>query len=794
MKAGKLKYIIPIICLIFLACVQEEKTPVSSEISGGRRIENLKGIHPRLLLTKAKVKELRAALKTTHRPLWDRYLQDLPRMIGVSRRTRPLGDVRYDGDLAVELAFAWLMTGEDSLLQIAKEHVLRLTDPASWEAPGELLYLIGSHFLMGISLAYDWLYPALTQEERSQIASCLGREARTQYESIVKGRIWWRNQYFQNHSHSNYCGLAFAAAALYGEDDRAAEWLVVCDEFFQKIFTVMPADGSSVEGYAYAGYGGEYILKYAMLARELLGKDYTENSWMKNYTDYMVQGLLPLCSADKWAMTFGDGPHRGWTSTAQHLFLLASLYRNSSAQWMAEFTVALRDKGLGSHGWMMLLYYDPKVGEADPAAFPTLKYFPEIGQVMMRSAWDDTSATLVGFKCGPFMGRTHSADAAFDWGTGHAEPDAGSFQIFSHGRFLALGALYTGFKLSGNHNTVLIKERGQLGDEMPGFASIEALKFGHYPEILHTLSTESYDYVVGDVAKAYHPALGLKRYLRHLLFVKPDILVVADEFTLEEKGIVYNYRCQDIKTGPTLSRNRSGQVVGSQGEAFVIFDGVQGTYRIYICYLDNDPGAAEYSLAVDGKIIHSWKSMNEDRDDNLIEVTPAVELKKGSRISFRGRSMPEDFRLTKMAAFSKEVPVPRRAQWLMHFDPAARISSKASRITAALDGTTLDLYALAPAERTVNWESYEILRADLEPFNYHRTKRLVIEPVFRGNDLTMLTLLHAKTARFKALENVKAALENGQALIDWTRDGKRFSLNWDLQNKKINLSVPQSGY
>src|ERR1035441_5002836 len=248
-----------------------------------------------------------------------------------------------------------------------------------------------------------------------------------------------------------------------------------------------PADAGSRAGAAYAGYGGEYLLKYTLLAREVFGKDYTGTPWMRNYASYMVHGLLPVRTADEWAMTYGDAPRRATTSTAQHLFVLAGFYRDPVAQRMARLTIQLKPQGLGSHGWMMLLYYDPTVGEADLAILPTFKFFPEIGQTMMRSSWTDPDAMLVGFKCGPFMGMTLSPKAVFDFGTGHAATDAGSFQIFAEGKYWAVHPLYPGYKLTEDYNTLLFKGVGQLG-EQPGFGAAEALYFKHYPQIVYTES------------------------------------------------------------------------------------------------------------------------------------------------------------------------------------------------------------------------------------------------------------------------------------------------------------------
>jgi len=50
--------------------------------------------HPRLLLDPARVAELHARLGTTHRFLWERYRQDLPRMVAVSLDPRA-GNSRF---------------------------------------------------------------------------------------------------------------------------------------------------------------------------------------------------------------------------------------------------------------------------------------------------------------------------------------------------------------------------------------------------------------------------------------------------------------------------------------------------------------------------------------------------------------------------------------------------------------------------------------------------------------------------------------------------------------------------
>jgi Domain of unknown function (DUF4962) len=747
-------------------------------------------VHPRLLLDAGKIASLRARLETTHRALWERYQDDLPRMRAIAEGTEHADDPRYEGDLVPDLAFAWLMSGDPEVLAAAKKQLLRLTSGDGWGAREGLADLVPAHYLLGVALGYDWLYDVLTPAERTQVSARLGREAETQYRRITQERVWWRNQYFQNHSQSNHCALAFAAAALAGADERAERWQPVAERFFAKTFSVLPGDGSSLEGYAYAGYGGEYLLLYALLARDLLGHDLTGTPWMRHYAEYMLQGLLPRRTADEWAMTFGDAPRRGWTSTAQHLFTLARLHRDGAAQWMAGTVLDLREKGLGSRGWMMMLSYDPTVPTADPSTFPTFARFPEIDQVMMRSSWTDEDATLVGFKCGPFMGRTLSRDARFDYGTGHQDADSGSFQIFSHGEFLAIDPLYTAAERTRDHSTVLFKGHGQLG-EQAAFGSAEALRFGHYPEIVHVVTTPDYDYVVGDVTRAYHPALGLRRFLRHLLFLKPDVLLVADQISLREEGVVHDYAPEKLQTTGGLTHAKNGYVVGPAGEAFFDFAGDPGTYRLSVVYLDNVPEAGRYSLAVDGRAVYSWASRNEDRDDHLIEVSPPVRLRRGSRVAFRGAPMAPGTRVVKMSVFGEDVKTPREAEWLLHLDPKAAVRELPDRIEARLGRAALDLFRLAPEGAVVTWGRHAVARPEAEPFTFRETERIVIRPPFSGDEAFLLSLLHARAADAPSLAGVEAAVREGRVRVDWSRGSERVGLDWDLEGRTVEMTRSQ---
>ncbi len=747
----------------------------------------LEGPHPRVLLDRARVEALRPKLATTHRFLWDRYLQDLPRMMAAAARTSPIDDERYEGDLIADLSFAFLMTGREDVRDLAKAQLLRLVNDETWATDEGLIYLVPAHYIVGIAQGYDWLYDALTPDERARVAARLGREAEAQLTRATVERAWWRNQYAQNHSHSNTAALAFAAAALWGEDPRASRWMKTAEAFFDTTFSVLPRDGSSFEGYAYAGYGGEYIVNYALLQRDLFGKDDTKQPWIVHFPEYLLQGLLPFRTADDWAMTFGDAPRRGWTSTAQHLFNMVAWHRDGAAQWMALQTVALKPAGLGSHGWMMLLAYDPSIVPADPATFPTFARFPEIDEVRMRSSWTDPNATMVGFKCGPFLGHSLAGKAPFDYGTGHQDADSGSFQLFSHGQFLTIDPGYTGQERTEDHSTLLFRGHGQLG-EQAAFGSAEAMRFGHHPEIVHSESHADYDYVVGDVTRAYHPALGVERSVRHLLFLKPDVLLVADEIALKPTGVVVDFQPQDLQTAGGLKHASNGYVIGPEGEAFFVFDGGPGTYRIAAVYLDNVPGVGRYALEVDGRTVHTFRSHNEERDDNLIEVSGDVTLKRGSRVSFRAAPMSEGTRLTKLSMFSETAASAMSADWLLHLDPKAAVVATADGLEATLGGAALELHRLLPDGSRLEWASHKVAKPEVEPFTFRTTTRVHVQPRLTDGRGQVLTLLRGRAARAAPLADVTARNDDGGLRVGFTRDGRRVDVVWNLEKRTVRLA------
>ena len=154
-----------------------------------------------------------------------------------------------------------------------------------------------------------------------------------------------------------------------------------------------------------------------------------------------------------------------------------------------------------------------------------------MGIVSARTGWTGDE-NLVAFKCGPFIGHKAVMEFTYDPGGDHTHPDAGHFIVFANGEWL-FGDDGVGPKWTSRHNTLLIGGKGQLGEGGDDFISEEYLSTRARPRILTATVEPQYDHIAADVAQAYPRSLGLKRFVRHLLFIKPDVLLVLDDVLCE---------------------------------------------------------------------------------------------------------------------------------------------------------------------------------------------------------------------------------------------------------------------
>ena len=433
------------------------------------------------------------------------------------------------GNMIPHLALAYRLTGEREYLDSAAAWMLAACSYKTWGLRRvDGMDLATGHQLTGLGLGYDWLYQDLTDEQRTTIRAGMVRRAGAMARALMHRRVWWHGAYLQNHQWVNCTGLLTAGLAIWDEVPEAKGWVALAHETFLKALEMMGHDGASHEGEPYWEYGIEYILRWATLAKSMLGVDvFPHSPWLRNTTTYCLHMTLPrgawkgrLCVFD-----FADAPRTHWYGPDYMLRCLAAQYRDGRAQWLAARKEEARVCSTSSGSYLNLFWFDPTVPETPPDDQPPLHWFKDMGYVCARSDWGpDASALAV--RCGPPLGHRVQREIKKQMGDGHVHPDCGGPLFFAHGEFLLRDDGYMRPHSTGNHSCLLIDGRGQKHKSL-----FMAPPYG--PTVLRADSTAKWDLIVCDLAPAYDTDLGLKTYRRALLFLKPGVLVVADRVDAE---------------------------------------------------------------------------------------------------------------------------------------------------------------------------------------------------------------------------------------------------------------------
>ena len=530
-----------------------KQTGVAGDIP--EALKKYKNIHPRLFMTTASQKMLKE--KINSQP----YAEMLGKLKVVADKAVESGAPAYRpgsgydeqlwqrevGNAIPELAMMYCLTGIPKYLNSARDYMLTSASYPTWGI-GDIdnADLATGHQLFGIALGYDWLYNDLDKASLDSIRNCLLKRGSRSYELLSTGKIWWHDKYLHNHQHVNVTGLAAAGLALYGENKDVDNWIMISLQKLKQAISTHPPDGGWLEGIPYSGYSVEFLMKFMVLSNDLLGENlFTESSFFRNIATFRLYGMIPM---DYWEvsksrlMSIGDGPRSDWYGPDYLLRKLASEYNNGYAQWLAN---KMDSAGYTSFqaAFLNLLWVNPAIKPESPARLPTFKHFNDLDIVYMRSGWEGKES-LAMFKCGPWIGHHAASIYTYDPYGGHTHPDVGTFLIFSHGDWLITDEGYA-WKRTIYQNTLMINGKGQIG-EGRWFSGSQYVGAPKQPRIVYTSSNKEYDYMIGNAKPAYPSSTHLSSFYRHILYLKPDCWVIADEVTSDSTSLFEFYYHSDF--------------------------------------------------------------------------------------------------------------------------------------------------------------------------------------------------------------------------------------------------------
>lgn len=449
------------------------------------------------------------------------------------------------------LSFAWLLTGERNYGEAARRFTLKLAD---WDPDGPTNFALNCEaakpMLHRLARAYDWAWPLFSEAERARIRTVLLRRAVDAWRSgEVREGAGHLNQPYSSHGNRTWHKLAENAIATLGEtpeSDRFLEYAVA--KFFAAYPVWSDDDGGWHEGLSYfAGYMSKAAW-WIDFAQSALGIDGFRKPFFRHFGDYALYSAPPG-SPD---LSFGDLAHRppgpGWSF--MHFFVR----RTGNPYWAWWLEAWKIPADTGEPVLDFLWGSAPPVTARPPVGLPPSKVFRGTGVAVLNTNLLGFDNVQVRFKSSPMGTWSHGLEAH------------NSFTLTAYGVPLLVNCNYRdlygspfhrGWVWSTRaHNTVLVDGQGQKPRSADPFGRIVSAELG-----------EGLDYVAGDATLAYEGRL--RRAIRHVIFIKPDVVVVADELEAPQPS---TYQLMLHAQAPFTVEEQAGRLVLDRERAGVTVD------------------------------------------------------------------------------------------------------------------------------------------------------------------------------------------------------------------------------
>jgi hypothetical protein len=403
----------------------------------------------------------------------------------------------------------WI-TPDPAARAAAKDALIAISHWNSWvppwfEAHGQHTYYPAGELAANAALAYDVLYDELSPAERSTVRDALLQRAiiPTFREYVADNRIPANTSNWIGHTVG---GALLAGMAIAGESDSADLPLYI-NGLLRKLEDHLAAsylkDGSYGEGISYQEFDLETTGPTLIALERVFGLPYWARTHVKDSLWFPVSTLAQPAAG---SLDMGDShPPSGRTIAP-----VVARSQNPAIDWFAD--------RLGGGTLYSLLFGDDSI-KGQPPEGTGSRWFREKGNVVFRTGWEPND-TIVLFRAGPNFNHNHA--------------DQGSFLLRAAGENLVNEAGWSDyykdpyydsyFKQAAGHNTVLVD-----GDPASQSVADTLMLPGlhRYPQIEDVFLSDAVEAVTSELAPVYRGRL--QRFSRRLVFLKPDLLVIADD-------------------------------------------------------------------------------------------------------------------------------------------------------------------------------------------------------------------------------------------------------------------------
>jgi hypothetical protein len=360
-------------------------------------LATLQKAHPRLLLTYARLQELKTLSNTdaklkkyatdvvaqADKDIFKSTLQHVligPRLLNVSREC--LLRV-YD------LAFAYRWTGNEKYLAAAISNMKTVCAFADWNPSHFLDVAEMSH---AVAIGYDWLYNKMDQPTRDLINAGLLKLGLEEGRKAYSSNAWWTKSEF---NWNQVCNSGLLIGALAVAETYPTIALYILPKTIENLPYALKSygpDGVWSEGPGYWGYATDYTAYGLSALQTALGNDFglTQQPGMN------LTGYFPIYSAGPagYMLNYADAGEKSKLGAPHPEMWLAGVYNNN------HFSDFLHDQLSGTTANVYdVIWYRPYANSA--AQRDLDKYFAgSVSLYFSRSSWSDPNALWIGIKAG----------------------------------------------------------------------------------------------------------------------------------------------------------------------------------------------------------------------------------------------------------------------------------------------------------------------------------------------------------------------------------------------------------
>ena len=445
-------------------CCRVLKTPVN--LTG--KLSTLQQSHPRLLLTDARLQELKSLsfsdtkLKKYADDVVAQADKDLTKAViqHILIGPRLLDKSRECLSRVYNLAFAYRWTGNEKYLNGAISNLNTVCAFADWNP---------SHFLdvaemtHAVAIGYDWLYNNIDLQTRDYIKSRLLLLGLEEGKKAYAANAWWAKSEFNWNQVCNSGLLIGALSVAETNPDIALYILPKAIENLPYALKSYGPDGVWSEGPGYWGYATDYTSYGISALQSALGDTFG----LTLLSGMDITGYFPIYSAGPtgYMLNYADAGEKSKLGAPHPDMWLAGVYKNN------HFSDFVHDQLVGSTANVYdVIWYRPYANSA--AQRDLDKYFGgSVALWFSRASWTDANTLWVGIKAGYNK-------------VNHAHLDIGNFEMDALGVRWArdlgsddynlpdyFGALrYTYYRLETlSHNLPLLNGQNQREDATSKF-------------------------------------------------------------------------------------------------------------------------------------------------------------------------------------------------------------------------------------------------------------------------------------------------------------------------------------